>query len=70
MSLKPYHNPENVDESRVPDGWRFRYCGEEPDPKTPTKVYMASTQARHLWSITADHHYHVDAWTFIVPVNA
>jgi len=26
--LKPYHNPENVDESRVPKGWRFVYADE------------------------------------------
>lgn len=26
--LRPYHNPENVDESKVPDGWRFRYAEE------------------------------------------
>lgn len=28
MSLRPYHNPENVDESRVPDGFRFLYADE------------------------------------------
>jgi hypothetical protein len=26
--LRPYHNPEKVDESRVPAGWRFRYADE------------------------------------------
>lgn len=26
--LRPYHNPENVDESLVPEGWRFRYADE------------------------------------------
>jgi len=26
--LLPYHNPENVDESRVPKGWRFLYADE------------------------------------------
>lgn len=26
--LRPYHNPENVDESRVPKGWRLRYADE------------------------------------------
>jgi hypothetical protein len=26
--MRPYHNPENVDESKVPDGWRFRYVDE------------------------------------------
>ena len=28
MKLRPYHNPENVDESKVPDGWRFKYADE------------------------------------------
>lgn len=26
--LRAYHNPKNVDESAVPDGWRFRYADE------------------------------------------
>lgn len=26
--LRPYHNPEGVDESKAPDGWRFRYADE------------------------------------------
>lgn len=26
--LRAYHNPENVDESKVPAGWRFRYVHE------------------------------------------
>lgn len=26
--LRPYHNPDNVDESKVPAGWRFRYADE------------------------------------------
>lgn len=26
--LLPYNNPENVDESRVPKGWRFLYKSE------------------------------------------
>lgn len=28
MKLRPYHNPENIDESKIPDGWRFRYADE------------------------------------------
>lgn len=32
MKLRPYHNPENVDESRVPSGWRFRYADEMKFP--------------------------------------
>jgi hypothetical protein len=32
MKLRPYHNPEQVDESRVPAGWRFCYADEMPHP--------------------------------------
>lgn len=28
MKLRPYHNPENFDESSVPDGHRMRYEDE------------------------------------------
>lgn len=28
MKFRPYHNPENIDESEVPAGWRFRYADE------------------------------------------
>lgn len=26
--LHPYHNPDRVDDSKVPRGWRFRYADE------------------------------------------
>lgn len=32
MKLRPYHNPKNVDESKVPSEWRFRYADEKPTP--------------------------------------
>ena len=28
MKLRPYHNPENLDESVVPAGWRILYQDE------------------------------------------
>jgi hypothetical protein len=28
MKPRPYHNPENLDESLVPAGWRFLYADE------------------------------------------
>lgn len=31
MKLHPYHNPAGLDESKVPDGWRFAYQGEYID---------------------------------------
>jgi hypothetical protein len=30
--LRPYHNPEGIDESKVPAGWRFRYADEADRP--------------------------------------
>lgn len=30
--LRPYHNPDNVDESKVPPGWRMLYADEFPLP--------------------------------------
>lgn len=26
--LRPYHNPQGIDESKVPPGWRFLYADE------------------------------------------
>ena len=42
--LRPYHNPENVDESRVPKGWRFRYADE-----MTTKACMSKFGGMHRW---------------------
>lgn len=39
--LRPYHNPENVDESKVPPGWRFRYADE---------MTKAARTACHAWT--------------------
>ncbi len=30
--LRPYHNPQNADESLVPPGWRMLYADEFPLP--------------------------------------
>lgn len=37
--LRPYHNPECVDESKVPDGWRFRYADEYPLPDSRSRYH-------------------------------
>lgn len=31
-ALRPYHNPDNADESLVPPGWRMLYADEFPMP--------------------------------------
>lgn len=38
--LRPYHNPENIDESLVPDGWRFRYADEMPRRNSKARLYL------------------------------
>lgn len=38
--LRPYHNPDNVDESKVPPGWRFRYADEmNKTARGPCRMY-------------------------------
>lgn len=37
--LRAYHNPRNIDESLVPDGWRFRYADEIKRPVTICKFW-------------------------------
>lgn len=40
MKLRPYHNPDNVDESKVPQGWRFRYADEiKKEAKGPCRMW-------------------------------
>jgi len=75
--LRPYHNPENVDESRVPAGWRFLYADEPLTPKPSVKFWRPFW--RPFWRL--DSPYTHDGWveeypwasldenfTYIVPV--
>ena len=69
MKLRPYHNPENVDESRVPDGWRFRYSDE-------FRCGQAFSACR-IWLKSFDefcgfkrYRGNIPHRTYIVPVNA
>lgn len=72
MKLRAYHNPENVDASRVPDGWRFLYADEAGRKQNkPCRVWLPA------WTLTPlcfspQEHWGGD-WlemTYIVPVNA
>lgn len=71
MKLRPYHNPENVDESRVPDGWRFLYADEAGQRQyKPCRAWLPA------WSTTPfcfspHQHWCGDCHhiTYIVPVN-
>lgn len=72
MKLRPYHNPENVDESLVPDGWRFFYIGEFP---SQTAIPRDKRRAR-VWlgdgigfSIASQNFGWVQDYTYIVPVD-
>lgn len=65
MKLLPYHNPEKVDESRVPDGWRFLYADE---------AGKSQNKPCRLWIRTgfggSDYNGYLSQYTYIVPVNA
>lgn len=61
--LRPYHNPENVDESRVPKGWRLLYEGERPNQSKAASVWF-----RDAFSPSQTHFYWVPTYTYIVPV--
>lgn len=59
--LRPYHNPEGIDESKVPPGWRFRYADEM---MTPTEAAMFKLSVG--WR--ASGHGICASYTYIVPV--
>ena len=63
--LRPYHNPERVDESKVPPGWRFRYADEIKKPAQRAR-HFASVM-RWIPSITYGLGTEI---TYIVPVEA
>jgi hypothetical protein len=66
MKLRKYHNPENIDESRVPDGWRFRYADEMPSfLGKKCRLWMPHYDG---WSDSKSEGT-IQAWTYIVPVN-
>lgn len=72
MKLRPYHNPENVDESKVPGGWRFRYADEaglavSHSTRCDAWGYDGRTHGRfsHEGDYAGNCHY----MTYIVPVT-
>ena len=65
MNLRPYHNPENIDESLVPDGWRFRYADEII---VKPRLFALCLHCEWFESIRLSGA-HKDI-TFIVPVNS
>ncbi len=64
--LRPYHNPENISESKVPEGWRFRYA-DEMGKKEPKAHYLFLRFGEIEMSPSSSH----GCWpylTYIVPV--
>jgi hypothetical protein len=70
MKLRPYHNPENVDESTVPDGWRFRYA-DEAGTCAPTKCKCWGYYGREFRAFSSDSNCagNSPTLTYIVPVS-
>lgn len=60
--LRPYHNPQNLDESLVPKGWRLRYDDEKWTPTMRARFRFEGKWFDSVW-------YGVGEFTtFIVPV--
>ena len=67
MKLREYHNPENIDESLVPDGWRFRYADEMPQYLGRScRLWLPCSQ---MWSDPGAEGTSIE-YTYIVPVNS
>lgn len=69
MKLRPYRNPENVDESRVPDGWRFLYADEFSTLWFQDRPCRRWIPWWHEFS-KDNSHGNQSYKTYIVPVNA
>lgn len=65
MNFRPYHNPENIDESLVPDGWRFRYADEIKVKPRLSALYLLCEWIESI-RLSGTH----KDITFIVPVNS
>lgn len=68
--LLPYHNPENVDESRVPKGWRFLYADEAGKRQNkPCRVWLhEGCEPPNCFDIADHWQGNCAFFTYIVPV--
>ena len=64
MKLRPYHNPEGIDESNVPDGWRFRYADE-----IKTRPHICGIHLDCEWIFSTRYKGTDYRITYIVPVT-
>lgn len=64
--LRPYHNPEGVDESKVPEGWRFRYADERLKlPRSDCRIWLPDeNRFGDATNCTGRQPF----WTYCVPV--
>jgi len=67
VKLRPYHNPENVDESKVPDGWRFLYA-HEAGRKQSCACHMVE-QGKQQFQMNFSAVGNSLGFTYIVPVT-
>ena len=68
MKLRAYHNPENVDESKVPDGWRFRYADEIRYTSAMVALWLPPPVNRFSYSVMRFKPSTYSSITQIVPV--
>lgn len=71
MKLLPYHNPEKVDESRVPDGWRFLYADEAGKAQDkPCRVWLPKyCESPNTFGASIKASGECLQMTYIIPVN-
>jgi len=69
MKLLPYHNPQNVDESKVPPGWRFRYADEIKSLAPEVSLWLPSPVNRFSYTTMRFRPATYSSMTQIVPVN-
>jgi hypothetical protein len=62
--LRAYHNPQKIDESLVPDGWRFRYADEMRVPVTRCQYWSCNLSC---WNGSRMNGL-LQFFTYIVPV--
>jgi len=71
ITLRPYHNPEGIDESKVPDGWRFRYADEKLEfLEADCRCWGEYGRRKGTFSNWDFYNGTCPAFTYIVPVNS
>ena len=65
FKIRPYHNPEGVDESKVPGGWRFRYADELGLPPERCRLFGFDGKFSRCECAGGQ----IEFFTYIVPVT-